>query len=624
MPENAAARVGPRSALPAPSTGYEIAQVVKGPTPNDPYSPAAAGPSKANDLIQALGIVDKQIIPLAVQGGELWAGEQKKAGADARFVGDALDPNQSNAFIDGFERMDGQYRGVQFANAAKEYATTNSHLPPDEFQKGLDELQKTYVGQLIHQGQLDTFLPDALKGGEHATAIYQESKNAQVMTERNQKTQDIQEGKMKIVLDQAALDVAGIPLSSGFASVGTDPEMRKKLFDNMDAFRAVVSPQLRAIHDETRTAFRDLGLTPAAIATKFVGTVGRLAGDVGVLGINDYMYQKDQAGMSPESANPELVNKLSDQARTMGAHIDAAMLVKQEKADKAALEFRNTQRFISLANPGTTPEQAKQIILDISQETKMDADTAFKMSNHAFDIMLGQGFALKDKEAVYRQLEDVVGTGKITGEPAYRLLMEHAHDLSHPTYQHLMEKAQAIANRKGDTAKDRSWAMFQNESNTYKASIIRTLGLQDEQGKVMIGLESNAKALMDLAKVTTDGVDGWFRGIERLAAKYGGLEDNIPGAELKSLHDSIIALQRPRTDFISKNAQNPIDQPGQNVAPQTAEQKKATPPSVKTGKISDITLPPGIPEGSIPTGKTINGKPAFLSPDGKTIMTGGR
>ena len=626
MPENAAARLSPRQSLPPVSTGYEVARVVKDAQTN--YTPAEAGPpSKANDLMQSLGVLGK-MIPVAVDVGKAIVEDRTKKGAQARFVGDALDPNQSNAFIDGYERMDGQYRGVAFGNAAKEFAATNSHLPPDEFQKGLDALQNEYVGKLVHQGQLDTFLPSALKGGEHATSIYQESKNAAIMGERNQKVQNIQEGKMKIVLDQAAFDVAGIPFSKGFASVGTDPVMRQKLMDNLDAFRAVVSPQFRQIHDDSRADFKTLGLTPAQVATKFVGTVGRLAGDVGIIGIMDYAYQKDLSGMSPETANPELVNKYSDQARAMDTQISTAMLAKQEKADKQALDKRNSDRMMILANPATTPEEAKKVFLDVQGETKMDPDLAWKIGTHAADVMLGQGFNLKDNQTVYRQLEMGIGSGKLTGEAAYKALLDSAHELSPSSYQHLIEKVFSIENRKGDSAKDHAWANYTREVGAHQSSITKTLGVTDDFGKIMVNLDYTSG--VKLRQITSDGLSMYFRGLESLKNKFGGAEENIPGEEITKLHDRVVNFYRPSVDEVVRMADANAGYGGDPNAPKgppapkkpgLIDRAKAAlaPAPAAAPEPAPTVIPPGIPEGYSPTGQTVGGKPAWVSPDGKMI-----
>lgn len=623
MPENASQRLGPRSALPAASTGYEVAQVVKA-SPTDPYSPTAAGTSSAGDLMQALGVASDKVAPVVLKAGEVWAEGAKKKGVEARFVGDAMDPNQSNAFIDGYERMDGQYRGIQFGNAAKEYAATNSHLAPDEFQAGLDSLQKEYVGKLVHQGQLDSFLPAALKGGEHATSIYQEAKNAAILGERNQKVQDIQTGQMKLILDQTAFDVAGIPLSSGFASTATDPVMRQKLMDNLDAFRAAVAPQLRKLHDDGRAAYKEIGLTPAQIATKLVGTVGRLAGDTGVVAITDYMYQKDAAGQSPESANPELVNKLADTARAMDTQINTAQRTNQERIDKKAADQRQSGWMLKLADPATTSAEARGIFLALQSDPHIDPDLAWKMGTHAVDIMNGEGFALKDKQSVARSLEDyIMSTPNLNAPASYKAIMEQSHSLSQATYQHLMEKVKSITDKKGDAAKDRSWSMFQSESGMYRSSLVKTLGVTDDTGKVMLGLDYSAQ--VKLAGITADGVDAWYRGIERLAKAHGGLEDNIPGADLKTLHDRIIDLHRPAVDAIVRAADQAngyggeLPGPGPQKKPGLIDRvKKALAPAEAPASGASKT-PPGIPEDYHPTGKKVGGKPAWASPDGSMI-----
>lgn len=622
MPEYAPQRLGPRSALPPASTGYEIAQVVKA-APTDPYSPTAAGPSKANDLLQALGVLDKTITPVAIEAGKALVARATKKGAQARFVGDALAPNASNAFIDGYERMDGQYKGVQFSNAAKEYAVKNSHLDPEEFQKGLDELQKTYVGQLVHQGQLDTFLPDAIKGGEHATATYQDAKNVAIVQERNQKVQDIFDGKFTISLDQTALDVLGIPLSKGFKSIATDATSRKAYDDNKDAFRAAMSPQIRAILDDARTQYKSLGMTTRDLSANLLGRIGRMAADVGAPGLLDYAYQKNAAdgNMSVETAFPAETNKYADQARAMDTQISTAMLVKQEKEKKAALEKRTGDWLMELANPNVSMQTAEKIWIDVWNEKELDPGMKLRLANHAADVMLGQGFALKDNQAVARDLEDKIMTGKVSGSEAFSAVLAASHSLSQSTYRYLMGKVSAINNRKGDTAKDRSWAMFQSESGVYRSSLIKTLSVTDDMGKVMLGLDySSQVALRD---ITSNGIGMWYRGIEELAKANGGLEDNIPGEALQKLHDRIVTFYRPQVDMVVKTA-NPDQGYG---APPTDTTKR--PPSTKTGKIADLLkaggsavsgeLPPGIPPGYTDTGKTIGGKRAFVSPDGKMI-----
>jgi hypothetical protein len=614
MPEYAATRTGPRQGLPPAATGYEVAQVVKGPEPNDPYAPAEAGPSKANDLMQSLGILGKNIVPVALDVGKAVVEARTKKGAQARLVGDALDPNQSNAFIDGYERMDGSYRGTQFGNAAKEYAATNSHLPPDEFQKGLDALQTEYVGKLVHQGQLDTFLPEAIKGGEHATAVYQEAKNAAIIQERNQKVQDIYDGQFTVALDQTALDILKIPLSEGFKSIATSAANRKAYDDNKDAFRAAMSPQIRTILDDARSRYKDLGMTTRDLSSALLGRVGRMAADAGAPGLLDYAYQKNPAdgNMSVETAFPDVTNKFADQARAMDTQINTAMDRKAEKEKKERLEKMAGDWLMELSYPAVTTETAQKIWVDVWNNKELPADTKEKIANHAADVMLGMGFARKDNQEVRRDLEYKIRTEQLVGDSANMAVLSASHQLSPATYSHLL----TIAKEHKAQLSDHKWTMFNHEANTHLSSLTKSLGLTDDLGRTMINLDLPSQGM--LGQVVSNAQDSWFRGLDLLREKNGGVP--FDGAELTQLHDRITKFYTPQVEKIVNNAKA-----------SAGREAKTAPSSVKTEKESSVISSSAIPKGPAvkgipkdwrPSGEFSNGKEIYVSPDGKQESIG--
>jgi hypothetical protein len=157
-------------------------------SPTDPYSPVTS--PKTNDLLRALGAV-KDLAGTAGQVGELWAGKQKEKGAVARAAGEQDTSGKSNAFIFGYESMDGKFKGIKFKQELASWAEQNKNLPQDEFESGMAELQKQRLGELYHDGQIKNFLPEALQGEDAARTIFQKQKMFEIQAEVTQKGQTL-------------------------------------------------------------------------------------------------------------------------------------------------------------------------------------------------------------------------------------------------------------------------------------------------------------------------------------------------------------------------------------------------------------------------------------------------
>ena len=429
-------RLSERKAIPSQqgdslTTAPRLAVVAK---PTDPFIPGQVS-SGMQDLLLALGAVSKGADAAGHLAVEAYAKPQREEGERAAKAGEEPPADPSAPYRAGYYRVKGQKAGADYAAELSLEFTKNSHLPPDQWEKVKAGVRDKYLKQFAgNTHALDGFLEESPRVEELFQLEYQKKKNLDVIAETRANAGAALDGKIKFVLDQAAAGI-GIPLADGAESIGTSMANRQLYEDGKEAFRADVAPKLRAILDEARENYKELGMTTREISAAQLALVGRLAANTGMEDLLDYALIKDEkkGNISVKDAFPEQFDQFADQARTMGHTISAAMAKKAADEKKDALNLRNKNRYMQIATM-KDPKDAIGLMNDIAADPEIDAEVAFKMTSHLNDVVMRGGYPEKDNEAVYRRLEAAIESGAITGNGARELLLSYGTELSHPMF----------------------------------------------------------------------------------------------------------------------------------------------------------------------------------------------
>jgi hypothetical protein len=539
MPENATQRIGPRASLPPVATGYEVAPTAAA-HPTDPYSPTAAaeGGGKTNDLLQALGVATKVAIPAAMAFGEQWAGQEKKRGVEARLANAPLDQSKSNAFIDGYERMDGQYKGIQFEAAVKSYTAENGHLKPEEFQQGLDKLQQEHLGGIIHQGQLDSFVPKALKAAEDSAKDYQKIKTDEVIKERNTKVTAISESAQSGIANDALKEI-GIP--GGLQQLIENPLLAATVIANKEKFVGIVGPKVRSLLDDMRSQYKALGMSTSEISAILLGQVGRLAVSSSAPELMSYAFIKDASGISVADAYPEKVDEFMKHAvqnRKTFTHEALALQRQQEK--EAVVAYTNNMYFAAAALPGGDNKGAMNILTALQNSgmmSKMDPSDTRRMTEDLFAIVNRKGFSEKSDPDIYTDLRLRAELKQTTPAEIY----VNRKSLSFANFSEILNNLTAKEAKDKDEAKDAELDVYRRGVDLQLKSLEQVLHPLGPGGGV---LNPNNSTVLARAR------SQFTLGLEDLLAANGRKRENIRAKDLEDLGKRVVESNRGDVKYI--------------------------------------------------------------------------
>lgn len=336
MPREQARRLKPRSAVPSVEGKPKLTPQAR---PVDPYG--VSGVSQGTqDLLVALDAVNKGAAALG-KAGTMWAEEQGKKGARARAGGVERDDSKSNAFIAGYETMDGKYKAIEYKTALADYVTKNKHLTPDEFKAGLDALQKDHIGRLAHDGQLDSFIPDALQAEEGAWAEFQKEKRIEVEQEVVAKGQTLLQNDNSTATREgfAILGMTGIDDLTTAANL-------KKLQDNSAGVWQVWGRKMRDVL--TKNQAEGAGVMPKQDWTeRMYESTAADAIRYGAPELMAWAYEKDQSGVAAVNTADRAGNSYAQKVAAVIKQAEANRYTllqryendeKEAKKEKSALE----------------------------------------------------------------------------------------------------------------------------------------------------------------------------------------------------------------------------------------------------------------------------------------------
>lgn len=256
---------------------------------------------KVNDLARALGVLPE----MAKTAKEVLEVENKKAqeeGYFARASGDLNLEGKTNAYVKGFDEMDGKAKAIEFNNAASLYYEQNKEAAPSDFKKGFDALVGTYTNGKTKEF-LTGFTPSALQTQAQVEANIL---NHNIIKVKENEISTIAAPLIQNQRTQKALEIFksfGINLTS-LEELNNNPQKRALY----DAKRALIDKQIavsdRQILSETQKMFKEKGLLASKedlslFMLQQSETMNSLTG----INFAGFVQEKDESGISLASSS---------------------------------------------------------------------------------------------------------------------------------------------------------------------------------------------------------------------------------------------------------------------------------------------------------------------------------
>lgn len=282
------------------------------------------------------------------------------------------DNEKTKAYLDQWDKLKGNYSAtVEFGQEVDKYFAENSHLEPDEFRQGYQEIVSKYTSGQNKEFMLG-FFPQAVRQEQQLFAQYTQVLGNRLATQRNEMASQLMrdniEGMLKTHVGADSL-----------VQLEDDDFWVKNYLDDAPAFSRVWGNQMRTELSALQERYRDFGMDKTQVSVLMMEQAGRLAREYGVPELLDFAVEQDKAGNIRLTDNPELQQRyltLKGQAESARDSRIAGMAQKKKKAMEDA-DSRYTSSVVARVNtldPNDKQGAAAilQELLDVGEDGRMN------------------------------------------------------------------------------------------------------------------------------------------------------------------------------------------------------------------------------------------------------------
>lgn len=292
---------------------------------------------KVNDLAKALGLLP-EMAKTAEQILEVQNNKAQEEGFYQRASGNMNIEGKTNAYLKGWDEMDGKANAIKFNEAAALFTEQNKDLNPSDFKKGFDALIGTFTEGKTKEF-LKSFTPSALQT--------QAQVEMQMLERNTNKIKENELGTLALPLiqnatNQVIIDVFaenGIKLTSPEALTNDPLKMQQ-----YKAKQAIIDKQLgvkmRQLLSDVQQEFKDKGMLASKedislAMMQYADTKNNATG----INLAGFILEKDGSGIS--LANSSLMKE----ANTL---YQSSLRFSDQVANQAEAAFQKKRREDSL------------------------------------------------------------------------------------------------------------------------------------------------------------------------------------------------------------------------------------------------------------------------------------